>query len=305
MKSLVIYHGNCADGFGAAYVAWKALDDSAEYVPANYGDCVISDGNIKIKDTVYELSGRKVYVLDYSIPPEQMSNLIDSAKLVFWLDHHKSAIDAWLGPKYLAPHRQSYMGGDDKLFTHLNNQKAGCRLAWEYFFPDIQTPMGLQYIEDRDLWRFNMANTKPFCEGLNQEPHDFASWDPFMVDNSRHDELVHRGKVLLEAKELRAKKVAGRELIQVLLGGEIFHCANVVNDISETGTEICKATGRPSATFFISDEGNVVVSLRSLDGIPVDVAAVALQYGGGGHRNAAGFKMGIYKFFSGVYRHGE
>lgn len=37
MKPLVLYHANCADGFGAAFAAWLKLGDEAEYVACSYG----------------------------------------------------------------------------------------------------------------------------------------------------------------------------------------------------------------------------------------------------------------------------
>ena len=49
-ENLVIYHGKCSDGFGAAYSAWKQLGDSADYVPMTYDD--IEDlPNIKNRNT--------------------------------------------------------------------------------------------------------------------------------------------------------------------------------------------------------------------------------------------------------------
>lgn len=33
----IIYHNNCADGFGAAYAAWLIYHDEARYWPAQYG----------------------------------------------------------------------------------------------------------------------------------------------------------------------------------------------------------------------------------------------------------------------------
>ena len=55
---LVICQKNCptGDGFGAAFAAWLALSDSAEYYPADYGGPVPS------------VSGRTVYILDLSFP---------------------------------------------------------------------------------------------------------------------------------------------------------------------------------------------------------------------------------------------
>ena len=37
MKTLVLYHANCPDGFGAALAAWKHFGNEAEYVPVQYG----------------------------------------------------------------------------------------------------------------------------------------------------------------------------------------------------------------------------------------------------------------------------
>ena len=38
MKPLVIYHANCADGFGAAFAAWLKLGNEAEYLPMVYNE---------------------------------------------------------------------------------------------------------------------------------------------------------------------------------------------------------------------------------------------------------------------------
>lgn len=307
MKSLVIYHENCADGFGAAYAAWKSLGDQAEYVPAHYGDCVISDGSIQIKDATYLLTGRNVYILDYSLPVSEMHLLLESAKHTVWLDHHKTAFDNWLTSDFLTPDYQHYAKVTDRFHLRLDNQKSGCRLAWEYFHPTLPVPMGIQYIEDRDLWRFQFDDTRAFCEGLKHENQDFEIWDIIFNSPLLIQDVIRRGETLLNAMERRVQTVAKRPLRHIRLSngnGEAieFRCANVCNEISETGNAICKKTGFPSATFFISTEkGEVVVSLRSTDDIGVDVSQVARQYGGGGHRNAAGFSMGVQTFFASIW----
>ena len=80
MKPLVIYHANCADGFGAAFAAWLKLGDEAEYIPAKYGD-----------DIQYDFRDREVYILDFSYTKERMEFLFEYAKRVVWLDHHASS----------------------------------------------------------------------------------------------------------------------------------------------------------------------------------------------------------------------
>jgi hypothetical protein len=88
MKPLVIYHANCADGFGAAYAAWFKLGDEAEYLPVAYG-------NDFIAETATPLMGREIYILDFSFPREHMEWLFTYAKRVVWLDHHASVMKEW------------------------------------------------------------------------------------------------------------------------------------------------------------------------------------------------------------------
>ncbi len=38
MKTYVLYHASCADGFGAAYAAWLTYGDKATYIAVNYGE---------------------------------------------------------------------------------------------------------------------------------------------------------------------------------------------------------------------------------------------------------------------------
>ena len=82
MKPLVIYHANCADGFGAAFSCWLKLGDDAEYVPMQYGHAPIDSMVGKDRD---------VYILDFSLPKDQMEHLFRVAKRVVWLDHHASS----------------------------------------------------------------------------------------------------------------------------------------------------------------------------------------------------------------------
>ena len=81
-KPLVIYHANCADGFGAAFAAWLKLGDGAEYLPMQYGQKLVEKADIW---------QREVYVLDFSLPRDEMDWLFEGAKRVVWLDHHLSS----------------------------------------------------------------------------------------------------------------------------------------------------------------------------------------------------------------------
>lgn len=84
MKSLVIYHANCADGFGAAFAAWLKLGDEAEYLPMDYNQ-------IKNANDLPSVKGREVYILDFSLPLDIMLYILAESSKLVWLDHHISS----------------------------------------------------------------------------------------------------------------------------------------------------------------------------------------------------------------------
>src|SRR5574343_455075 len=152
MKALVIYHANCTDGFGAALAAWNFYHEDAEYVPANYGDCVISNGSIQIKGQTYPIAGRRVVILDFSLPVSEMTLLLQQSEFVTWLDHHKSAILDWLGQSHDLSRYASddFFGKPCKII--LDNTHSGAYLAWEHYH--LTVPKLILHIEDRDIWKW-------------------------------------------------------------------------------------------------------------------------------------------------------
>src|SRR3546814_134573 len=74
---LVLYHGNCTDGFGAAWAAWKKLKDNAEYI------------GVKLDVTPEEdFVDKEIYMLDFVYDEEYLKDLIDNNKKVVAIDHH-------------------------------------------------------------------------------------------------------------------------------------------------------------------------------------------------------------------------
>lgn len=299
MKPLVVYHNNCADGFGAAFAAWKVLGDKAEYQPMNYSDI----------DTHLEYTGRDVYVLDFSFPKEVMEHMFANASRVVWLDHHATVFKDWgYEPDIL-------VGGDlDIPAPHiviLDNNRSGAMLAWEYFHPGTEVPMLIQHIDDRDRWVWQLESTRAFSEALNSYPYTFDTWDVLLDETGYtacnglegYDRFVSEGEAILRATQQRVDGKANGELKTVCLGSkEAVHeglALNATNDISEIGNAVAKKSGTFSLSFFIKGD-DAICSLRSI--APYDVSVIAKYYGGGGHAQAAGFKMPISRFFTEIWK---
>lgn len=89
-----------------------------------------------------------------------------------------------------------------------------------------------------------------------------------------------------------ASKTKEDKVAVVVLEGIKFSMINTTTLISEMGNEMCLKYNQPSLMFFVLENGEVIFSLRSTDDLP-DVSVVAKAYGGGGHRNACGFKSDL------------
>jgi nanoRNase/pAp phosphatase (c-di-AMP/oligoRNAs hydrolase) len=258
--TVVIYHANCLDGYGAAYAAWRKFKDSAEYVPANYGDnppCVL---------------GKKVYILDFSYKREVLLRMKDEAASILVLDHHKTAKEDLEGLE----------------FAVFDVERSGCIMAWDYFHGEKSRPFGLELIQDRDLWRFNYRITKAFTAALRALiPLDFSSWS-VLLNVSAAYELADRGKDLLTVFESDVEELAKHFHAIELFSVKGVACNAPSKYASELGNLLALQHGTYAAVYSYDGASKLwLYSLRSVGDF--DVSGIAKLYGGGGHKNAAGF----------------
>ena len=272
--ALILYHADCDDGFGAAYAAWLCLGDSAEYQPVYYGVQIQPD----------RLTGRQVFILDFSFPPAVLSRMAQCAAKIVLLDHHKSAALQWAG---VEPIRNVEL--------HFDMDRSGAQMAWDYFHPGSARPPLIDHIGDRDLWRFALADTKAFCAGLSLIPTSFESWQ---IAASHPAELIVKGRTVLEVLQRQIDSALRKELRSVTLCGYQGLATNAISNTSEIGQEIAKRSGTFSLTFFIKGD-EAICSLRSI--APFDVSVIAAHYGGGGHAQASGFTVPIERFFGEIW----
>ena len=261
MKDIVvIYHANCPDGFGAAYAAWKKFGDNASYIPQ------------KTQESVPEgLVDKELYIVDYSYPKEILSKLIEANKSVVVIDHHESAREAVT----------SFVGNVFEL------DHSGAVLAWNYFHPTAPTPKLLLHIEDSDLWKFALPETKAFVARLWQTKFDFATWDKMARDlenPEKFSEFIKKGEAALEYKHLYINELLTYQEKVEFDGHETLavNCARPYR--SDVGNLLAKKTGTFGIVWY-HYEGAFHISMRSIDDF--SVADLAKKFGGGGHKNAA------------------
>ena len=272
-RPLVIYHGrHCPDGFGAALAAWLFYGDAAEYLALDHGQ-------VQSLQDLPGLAGRFVYILDFSFGPELLGAIDAAAARLVLLDHHKSAADKLGGFACRCG------------VVHFDMAKSGARLAWEFFHPEREVPALLQYVEDRDIWKWEFPDSARFLAALDMEPQDFVRWRE--IAGFSPEELAQfmaRGGAMDAKYRKLAADIASAAQPLVFNGIEglmvnapgLFH--SLVGDLlsAQSGT---------FALMWSAGSGGVKVGLRSQRNF--DCIALAESLGGGGHAQACGFKLGV------------
>ena len=313
----ILYHADCIDGFGAGYAAWRRFGDKARYLALHHGEPA----------PVSEIAGRDVYILDFSFTPAELEVMAASARSLTQIDHHISARNAWAD-------RLTAEDNGNQVYRHprlplrivFNLDKSGAHLAWECFFPGQEPPLLLQHIEDQDLWRFALPDTSRLCHILRLQPFDFAAWHRLVeqiasADPARYRQLLLDGTAIEAFFRAETERLATGSLRQqARLRGEPVdalqaarHGQATVTDgestwlainglavnanvlfCSELGHRLAQQSGSFGLTWQLAASGDAKVSLRSEGSL--DVSAIAVRYGGGGHRNSAGFRMPLACF---------
>jgi len=265
--NLVLYHGGCRDGFAAAWVAHRAMPD-AEFRAVSYGQPA----------PIADALDRWVYVLDFCYPLAEMVALSGAAKQLFVLDHHKTAEAAL----------RDFKAANAKVIFDMERSGAGITADW--FLSGTETrhsppPWPVAYVEDRDLWRFKLADSEVVNAYLSIVPFDFVAWDDL---NAKHTPAsVFTAGRAVEAKTANYVAEVRKNARRVTFEG---HDVPIVNapqvDISELVGAMCDGETFAMGWWQRSD-GQFSYSLRSRGDF--DVSALATKHGGGGHKNAAGF----------------
>jgi oligoribonuclease NrnB/cAMP/cGMP phosphodiesterase (DHH superfamily) len=151
--------------------------------------------------------------------------------------------------------------------------------------------MLVNYVEDRDLWRFRFEETKGISAYLYATEYDFENWDflrKLLEDPHEAEELFGYGNIILK-KQTKDINELLQNKFRFKIGGHEVWTANLPYTLCSDAGHIL-AQGEPFASTFYLDGKSAIFSLRS-DEDGLDVSEVARLYGGGGHKHAAGFKV--------------
>ncbi|MCA0850077.1 DHH family phosphoesterase [Salipiger thiooxidans] len=275
---ICIYHANCDDGFAAAYAVWKRFGDGVKFIPCQYGN------------DAPDVTGKDVLMVDFSFKKDVMQAMGEKARRIVVLDHHKSAMEELSDFLELRTDGPLTKRAADAMINGIgvcfDMDKSGCRLAWEYCFGDEPMPDWFAAVEDRDLWRFARSGTREICIAIRSLPRSFDLWDTFTAEHLAHDGMAIRRYV-----DMIVSNICDTAFEEEIDGHTVPVASCSYDFVSETAHELLNRNpSAPFAACIVRSYDGVSYSLRSMDD-RMDVSEIAKKNGGGGHRNAAGFRL--------------
>ncbi|KAG5229682.1 phosphoesterase [Salix suchowensis] len=292
-SAAVLYHYPCPDGAFAAlaaYLYFKATSLPPDQLPLHQFS------------HVYLLDFVGLLVLSDNSPPK-----------VVILDHHKTAMEALGGT--------SFEG--ENVSKVIDMERSGATIAFDYFKHKLlesgknsydemigefdRVRRVFEYIEDGDLWRWRLENSKAFSSGLKDLNLEFnAQLNPSLFDQLLSLNLasvISQGRESLSVKQKLIDDTLDQSYEIALGGGASGRCLAVNADsVSELRSELGQQLATKSRNLKLRGIGAIVyrvpelendemlkISLRSVD--IEDTTPISEGFGGGGHRNASSFMI--------------
>lgn len=309
-RVLCLYHYPCPDGIFAAlavHLAHRERGISVDWRPNTvYTPLSVADLALQGSETVY--------LNDFSGGPGFARQLAQAAGRVVVLDHHKTAAAELTDP--------SLAQSCPSLEVVFDMERSGATISYDYFQPQGLTPEQRQlfkYIEDADLWRWQLPESKAFSAGLASLQLEFdAQKNPTIFDQLLDQTpagLIARGRpILAEQQRLVAEAVsqayvvrlggaanAGRgwgQCLAVTVGDELSRLRSQLGNAlaEESARRGLRAMGLVAyVEAAMNDPSRIKVSARSI-GEAEDTTPISEAFGGGGHRNASSFLCGVSEY---------
>jgi oligoribonuclease NrnB/cAMP/cGMP phosphodiesterase (DHH superfamily) len=266
---VVLYHGNCPDGSTAAWVLQLEYPN-ATYIPVSHGEQPPFD----------KIYGKDVLLVDFCYPREVLLQVKEASNRTYVLDHHITAQKEC----------------SDLDFCYFDMSKSGAGLAWQFLYDNAPPPKLVEYIQYRDLgfiwsqprekWPHQELDAIFACiDSYERTPTNLNTLAQLLTDNP--NQVVLEGRAILRYKEDLIKTII-KHAHEVNINGQKALCVNSPVLQSDIGNILARSSGIDFGMVWYQGQDNTRFSLRSLDSKD-DVSKIAQSFGGGGHRNAAGF----------------
>jgi len=289
MNPICFYHNRDLDGVCSAAIV-KNFVPECELYGIDYGDEFPWDR----ADT----GKRTVYMVDFSLPAEDMKRLAEVSDLI-WIDHHKTAIDGAIACGTI-----EFSGG---IWI---TDYAACELCWQWFMSvqkklSFEMPEAVTLLGVYDSWRSDDpdwdSEVMPFQYGMRFQDWAYdplsCYWTCLFSHAGESSAIVHRtiamGLVCLGYQQQQNEKIAKSGAFDVSLwaGDARWHAIAINTPIANSSA--FDSVWDPELydvmmPFAYQNNGKWRVSLYTTRD-DINCGEIAKAFGGGGHAKAAGF----------------
>ena len=249
----------------------------------------------------------EVWLVDFSLPMEDMFRLARVCRSVMWIDHHVSA------QREFDEMAHRFRESADIRFIY-NASVAACELTWGVCYPERTLPWGVRLLSLYDVWRWREdADALPFQMGMRQysdlEPEGrHPAWgEIFAYGGEFMKQTIETGHILLDFIETESAKYAKKYAFEAVLSLHPNDESAPGKPVEEREGILVLALNRGNANsmaldalwdpqrfvakvLFCGRPGAWEVSLHGDEESELDLSVVAKEYGGGGHAKACGFR---------------
>lgn len=293
MKKLVLTHANCVDGCCCRAILEQQFGNNADYIEVDYSDFNIDipERYKSFKDKVQVYNNTEVIMADICLSKEFIDMFLSNKNEVTIIDHHKTVI-----PLINELREMVKLNPEIPLtliFSDENNI-CGAKMTWLNYNKNTKIPRMVDVVEDYDLWLFKLEETQYFHAALLEngiQPKDIEKsyWIDLLNNLELFEEKTKKGKEIYQSyqKMLNEYAITAKE---VILNGEKGLMVNApIKYRSDLGNLVAEKSGSFALIWDEQDDGVVACSLRSKLGF--DVRVLAEKFNGGGHTNAAAFRI--------------
>lgn len=275
-----VFHHNDLDGRCAAAIIYHEFSEV---------ECIEISYNHRFPIEIIE-KDETIYIVDYSISPDEMCGLWQTTTDVIWIDHHKTAI-------------KNYKDFVSPIAGIRRTDHSGAWLTWEFIHPDTDPPEVVQLVDDWDMWTHEDnpqgEATRHFVAGMKTQSTapNSGCWRALLREGSLAPlrlAIIREGAAILEYESRQSAEYFKAFSHTVHFEG---HTCRACNRGMMNSTMFQKAGGILRVyqihIAYVHDGKQWIVTLYSPlkrdKASMIDVSEIAKKYGGGGHTHAAGF----------------
>ena len=271
------YHSADLDGKCSGAIVYSKYNKMCEMFGYDYAQ----------KFPMEEISaGETIIMVDIAIQPNELMHTLNNMCDLVWIDHHTSAIKA--------SEEEPFEFNNARGIRDINF--AACELTCKFFYGNVDVPYAVRLLGLYDIWKQNQnEDALPFQYGMKVRNTSVESnlWlDLFNADKTSKiiRDIIADGKTIIKYETKQNESICRFYSFEFTF--EKYKCISINKNLpSSIAFNSIYDESKHDIMFAFNRKSNIwSVSLYTTKS-NIDVSEIAKRYGGGGHKQAAGFNI--------------